>query len=65
MNVGAGHAAFQLKKGATVAQLTKKVGQVPRTGKITAIHGETVEVRWDDGTTGVTSKHSLVPATRE
>ena len=32
-----------------VRELTKKVGQVPRTGKVLTVRGDNVEVLWDDG----------------
>mgnify|MGYP001125082748 CR=1 FL=1 len=38
-----------LRKGMHVRELTKKVGQVARTGTVLQVHGDTVEVRWDDG----------------
>lgn len=38
-----------LRKGMHVRELTKKVGQVSRTGTVLQVHGDTVEVRWDDG----------------
>ncbi len=38
-----------LKKGMHVQELTKKIGQMPRTGTIIRVDGDNVEVRWDDG----------------
>jgi hypothetical protein len=32
-----------------VRELTKRVGQVPRRGKVLDVHDGTVEVLWDDG----------------
>jgi hypothetical protein len=32
-----------------VRELTKKVGQTARTGKVIKVHGDNVEVLWDDG----------------
>ncbi len=37
-----------LKPGMRVEELTKKVGQVPRYGKVKAVHGESIEVQWED-----------------
>lgn len=48
-----------LKPGMRVEELTKKVGQVPRYGKVVAVHGESVEVRWDDEHTSIVSRQSL------
>jgi len=48
-----------LRQGSKVTQITKKVGQVPRMGKVVEIHGEHVEVKWDDGKTTITSRSSL------
>jgi hypothetical protein len=52
-----------LKSGMKVVKLTKKVGQVAPSGTITAIHGDSVEVKWDDGHTSIVSRISVVPAT--
>jgi hypothetical protein len=38
-----------LRKGQKVQELTKKIGQAPRTGVVLRVDAETVEVRWDDG----------------
>ena len=48
-----------LKPGMLVEQLTKKVGQVPRHGKIIAVKGNSVEVSWDDEHTSIVSPESL------
>jgi hypothetical protein len=32
-----------------VRELTKKVGQMGRTGKVIRVNGDNVEVLWDDG----------------
>ena len=50
-----------LRKGMRVKELTKKVGQVARTGTVLSIHGETVEVRWDDGHVSSPSHGLLFP----
>jgi len=39
----------RLRKGMEVQELTKRVGQVPRRGTVVDVHGDTVEVRWNDG----------------
>ncbi len=40
---------MRLRKGMRVHELSKRVGQPGRRGKILAVHGASVEVRWDDG----------------
>jgi len=40
---------MELHKGMRVRELTKKVGQFARTGTVLSVHGQTVEIRWDDG----------------
>ncbi len=40
---------MDLHKGMRVRELTKKVGQVTRTGTVLSVHGHTVEIRWDNG----------------
>ena len=53
-----------VRKGARIERLTKKVGQHPETGKVTAIHDEySVEIEWDDGHTSIVSKSAVVPVT--
>lgn len=52
----------ELRKGTRVTQITKKVGQPGKLGKVVDIRGHDVEVRWDDGHTAVVEKHSLQPA---
>lgn len=52
------------KKGQEVVELTKKVGQHGRTGKVEATHGESVEVRWSDGHISIVSPASLTPKTK-
>jgi hypothetical protein len=51
-----------LKKGQHVEELTRKVGQRPRTGVVVDTGDGTVEVRWDDGHTSVVSGGLLRPA---
>ncbi len=52
-----------LKTGMKVVKLTKKVGQAAPAGTIKAIHGDSVEVKWDDGHTSIVSRISVTPAT--
>lgn len=53
-----------LHKGTRVVRITKKVGQVAATGKVTAIHDDySVEIEWDDGHTSITSKDAVTPLT--
>ena len=56
---------MELRKGMRVRELTKRVGQVPRTGTVLAVHGSTVEVRWDDGHTSSLSHGFLFPIAAE
>jgi hypothetical protein len=55
---------MSVRKGQRVKELTKKVGQVSREGVVLEVHGDTVEVRWDDGHTSTLSGGVLVPAKR-
>lgn len=50
-----------LKSGMKVQRLTKKVGQTSPTGVIKEMHGDSVEVQWDDGHTSIVSRISVVP----
>ncbi len=50
-----------LRKGMHVRELTKKVGQIGRTGVVLEIRDGIVEVRWDDGRTSTLSGAVLVP----
>ena len=52
---------MRLRKGMRVRELTKRVGQVPRIGKVTALRGHSVEVEWDDGHTSSVSGSFLFP----
>lgn len=54
-----------LRKGMRVKELTKKVGQLPRTGTILDIRDDIVEVRWDDGHVSSLSGAVLVPEKHE
>jgi len=53
------------QKGQKVHELTKKVGQTGRIGKVIATHGESVEVKWEDGHTSIVSRISLAPEEKE
>lgn len=52
---------MELRKGMRVKELTKKVGQVARTGTVLDVRGPTVEVRWDDGHVSSLSQGFLFP----
>ena len=52
---------MKLHKGMRVRELTKKVGQIPRQGKVLDVHGHTVEVEWDDGHVSSLSHGFLFP----
>lgn len=38
-----------VRQGQRVEELTKKVGQVPRTGTVKQVEGDKIVVQWDDG----------------
>jgi hypothetical protein len=48
-----------------VQELTKKVGQSGRTGKVIKVDGDNVEVLWEDGHTSSLSGAFLRPAHRQ
>jgi hypothetical protein len=51
-------------KGIRVERLTKKVGQHPETGRVTAIHDDySVKIEWDDGHTSIVSNSAVTPIT--
>lgn len=52
-------------KGQKVHEMTKKVGQAGRIGKVKATHGESVEVEWEDGHTSIVSRISLAPEEKQ
>ncbi len=52
-----------LKTGMKVVKLTKKVGQASPTGTIKSMHGDSVEVEWEDGHTSIVSRISVTPVT--
>ncbi len=53
---------MSVRKGMRVRELTKKVGQIGRTGVVVGIRNGIVEVRWDDGRVSTLSGAMLVPA---
>lgn len=53
-----------LSKGNRVQVLTKKVGQVPRTGVVKDVRGNWVDVRWDDGRLTTVTGNTLVRVTK-
>jgi hypothetical protein len=53
-----------LRKGTRVKELTRKVGQTPRTGKVIGFHHDSVEVQWDDGHRSSLAGGLLVPLER-
>jgi hypothetical protein len=55
---------MRLRKGNRVRELAKKVGQVPREGKVVAVRGATVEVLWDDGHRSSVTGDYLFPVGR-
>jgi hypothetical protein len=52
---------MELRKGMRITELTKKVGQPARTGKILDTHGNSAEVQWDDGHKSSLSQGLLFP----
>ena len=50
---------MQLKPGTRVELLTKKVGQVPRKGKVLEVKGHSIEVRWDDDHVSLVERNSI------
>ena len=54
-----------LRKGMHVRELTKKVGQTGRTGKVVRVDGDNVEVLWDDGHLSSLSGAVLQPIRKE
>ena len=52
---------MSVRKGMHVRELTKKVGQIARTGVVLGVHDGIVEVKWDDGRVSTLSGAMLVP----
>jgi hypothetical protein len=40
---------MRVRKGMRVRELSKRVGQPQRRGRVLAVNGRSVDVRWDDG----------------
>lgn len=53
-----------MHRGDKVAKLTKKVGQASPEGRVLALKGTLVEVRWEDGHTSLISRTGIVPVKR-
>jgi hypothetical protein len=53
------------RPGTKVHKLTKRVGQASPTGKVVSVHGEHVEVKWDDGHTSVITKDGLAEVKKD
>lgn len=54
-----------LRSGMLVHELTKKLGQTGRTGKVIKVNGDNVEVLWDDGHVSSLSGAVLQPIRKE
>ncbi|NQV05232.1 hypothetical protein HQ535_01665 [bacterium] len=52
---------MRLHSGDRVQELTKRVGQIPRRGKILSLHGSSVEIEWDDGHVSSLAGGYLIP----
>ena len=52
---------MRLRKGMRVRELSKKVGQVARLGRVESVHGTGVDVVWDDGHHSIVSGDYLFP----
>ena len=53
------------RKGQRVTELTKKVGQRPRSGVVSDVRDDTIEVRWDNGHVSSLTGALLRPAPKE
>ncbi|MBU1226735.1 MAG: hypothetical protein KJ698_05965, partial [Actinobacteria bacterium] len=56
--------AMHLRKGMRVRELTKRVGQAPRVGRVRGVHDRSVEVEWEDGHVSSVSGAYLFPVER-
>lgn len=56
---------MSVRKGMHVRELTKKVGQIARTGVVLAVRDGIVEVKWDDGHVSTLSGAVLVPVEKQ
>ena len=50
-----------VRKGELVTTLTARIGQPTRTGRVTEVHGDFVDVEWEDGHVSTLTKESVVP----
>lgn len=50
-----------MQTGDKVTKLTKKVGQAAPKGRVVAVKGDSVEVKWEDGHMSLISKVGVVP----
>jgi hypothetical protein len=57
--------AMRIRKGMRVRELSKRVGQPPRRGRVIAAHAGNIEVRWDDGHRSSVTGSYLFPEFRE
>ncbi|WKZ83431.1 MAG: hypothetical protein QY307_04085 [Acidimicrobiia bacterium] len=55
---------MRLRKGMRFRELTRKVGQVGREGRVLGVQGSTVHVLWDDGHRSSVSGGHLIPVVR-
>lgn len=56
---------MRIRKGMRVRELSKHVGQPPRRGRVLAVQGGSIEVRWDDGHRSSVTGSYLFPEFRE
>jgi len=56
---------MRVRTGMRVRELSKRVGQSPRRGRVLAVSGGSVEVRWDDGHRSSVTGSYLFPEFRE
>ncbi len=56
---------MRIRKGMRVRELSKRVGIPARRGRVVAVHGETVDVLWDDGHQSSVTGSYLFPEFRE
>lgn len=56
---------MRIRKGMRVRELSKRVGQPPRRGRVIAARGGNIEVRWDDGHRSSVAGSYLFPEFRD
>ncbi len=56
---------MRIRKGMRVRELSKRVGQPPRRGRVIAAQGGNIEVRWDDGHRSSVAGSYLFPEFRD